>query len=815
MRDRRLFIQLGTAVEEPMEHPFYSLGPLIGRSADLAALLSRVLDPVTRMVALTGPVGVGKSRLAAELLKGTEANFADGALFVDLAWLTDGQCLARQLADALLGDADPGPSAVERLRAHLADRELFLVLDHCEDRLSEVVSLGSALLAECPRLHLLCVGQEPPKMYGVGIFRLSPLPVPESGPPATTAELARNPSVELFLYRAGVVRPGFTVTDANRHVIAELCRRLDGLPLAIELAAARLKLHTPGGLLAELGQGLDCLEAGRADTLSRHLSMQAAIACSHDRLSAEERSLFACLAVFVSEFGITAADAVIRPAHAWVHRSLETLVDKNLLMPQDQVTGELTFSMLNTFRTYALTQLQRSNEFERVKRNHASYFLASAQAAEQELAGPGQGKRLKQLVRWNAELRAAFTFFMDRAEGHAAAAMAAALRPYWFAMGRLREGARWLEDSLSVGGLTLEHEAKALDAAGEIGAWLHDPMAEERLVRARKIYQTLRDHRGEAACVHHLGVRAYFLGEVAEAERLLEEAILLRRAAGDLHGHARVARDLATLRRDMGKPHEAARLAEAALRIFRKFQDQREIAITWSVLAEVAADEGDLSRAEELSRSALPSLRERGVAHAYVALELAARLLSRRGRTRECWRLCTSLLAAADRLRSDTGCALPVHRRPALDDLTERARIRLGGTSFAAAWVEGVGYSLDRAIEQALAPAPRESREGLDPDVGLSSPLTPREQEVAELVAHGLTNREIARRLGIAEWTAVNHLRKVMRKLNCSSRVNVANWVAQQQLEDGLAAHPPVEDRAYPPRGFKAPTAPVQLRSAR
>ncbi|WP_067918433.1 ATP-binding protein [Actinomadura rubrobrunea] len=765
---------------------FFSIGPLIGRAAELEALRELLLAPAARMVALTGPAGVGKSRLAVALFEELCAKL-DGGCYVDLGRLERGAGLAERLSRALEpadGRLEPeGRPPLARIAEWFGDREALLVLDHCEDLMDEVAALARPLLAECPQLRVLVVGQEAPHLYERALFRLAPLPVP--GPDTSPEHLAHVPSVELLLQRARVVRPGFDLTDENRDTVAELCRRLDGLPLAIELAASRLKLLTPGALLDALDEGLDCLYGSRADTLSQHLSMKAAIARSCDRLTETEWSGFIRLAVFTGAFGISAAHAVVPPSAEPVDALLSTLVDKNLLTQEDQGNGELGFSMLGTVRSFALNALRQAGELERVEQAHAAYFLAVAQAAEHELRGPQQGSWSRQLTRWNRELEAAFDFFVERFDGGEAAALATALRPYLIASGRLRDGLDRLNRALAVGGLTREQEAAALEAAAELSVLLREDDAEERVGRARERCRTVGDHRGAAACLHHLGTAAYLRGDLDAAADLLREAAAARRSSGDAHGHGRATRDLAAVRRDLGDLAEAARLADSAIETFRWLGDAREEAIGCAVLGGVAAQRGDLSRAEELVGRALELLADGTEATAVPGcLETAADILARHGRDRERWRRCAVLLSAAGALRGELGVPAPDHLRPALDDLVERARIRLGGAAFGAAWDEGRRTSARRAIATALQPVPQDARTPRRFDLELVSPLTQREHEVAELVAHGLTNREIARRLGIAEWTAVNHLRKIMRKLNCSSRVHVANWVTHRQTQE-------------------------------
>lgn len=796
MYSTQRFVRLGVGDPDSWTaHPFHSLGPLIGRAADMAALRRRVTGSAERMVALTGPPGVGKSRLATEVFKQACTGHRQG-WFADLGPLARGPGgvdLAERLAEAL--GCPGGGDAPARLAAWWREEEVLLVLDHCEHLMEEVVGLVPPLLAECPGLRIVVVGQEAPRMYGGSLYNLAPLAVagPDDGS-ASPAHLSGVASIELLLHRTSVVRPGFALTEENRQVVSELCRRLDGLPLAIELAAARLKLLTPGALLDVLDEGLGCLHGSRADTLSRHLSMTEAVAQSCARLSADERERFVRLAVFGGGFGISAAEAMMRPGDGPVQGLLATLVDRNLLVQMERANGELGFSMLGTVRAYALAQLKRTGELDRVRHSHAAHFLAQAQLAERELTGPGQAFWTEELGHWNRELQRALAFFKERGNARDAAALAVALRPYWMATGRLREGLDWLEPVLAKDGLgeELGEElcARALEAAGELGAWLRCDRAVERLQQAREIYRGLSDDRGAAACLHHLGLAACVGGDLGKAVELLQDAVVARQAADDPRGHACAMRDLAVLRLNAGDKAEARNLAEEAAETLHRLGDRRELMLTYVILGAVAAEEGALAEAEEITGRVLRFFAAGTDPLAVAAaLELAAYVLSKHGRDRERWRRGTLLLAAAHTLRAEAGCELAGHRRAGRDDLVERARVRLGGAAFDQDWAEGRTLSARDAVERALAP-PRAPAPAGDLDVGLPTPLTRREHEVAELVAHGLTNREIARRLGIAEWTAVNHLRKIMRKLDCSSRVHVANWVANRQIEESAAAPP-------------------------
>lgn len=775
------FVQPGKSpVIQSTAHPFNALGPLIDREKEVDTLRSQLLDPMVRVISLTGPSGVGKSRLAAALFNDVHTAFSDGGHFVDLANLTDEDELPASLMSAI-DDTDAVEEAtLNDLTGRLGDREVLLVIDQCEHMIASVAATISTLLVTCPRLRVLISSQEPSRIYGGNVFGLAPLDVPDQELPDDPAELERIGSVALFVMRTRAVRPDFRLTARNQEIVAELCRKLDGLPLAIELAAAKMKLLTPEAILEQLGRGLACLRTGRGDTLSRHMSMEEAIRGTCARLTTAERSLLGGLSVFSGEFGLKTAEAVIRPPDGSVQDLLESLVDKNLLVPHDVAGGELGFSMLNTTRAYAFGQLTRSGELECVKRSHATYFLATVQAIEPELDGRDQQRWFTQLQRWDDELRAVFSFFTERGEPGKVATLAAALRPYWFVSGRLREGLDLLTESRAMGGLTEGLEAKTLDAAGEIATFLGDPAAGEHLERALDLYGTLRDHRGAAACTHHLGRLAHLSGELDTARHLLEKGMSARKDAGDIGGYAAAACDLARLLCDTGEYAAARKNADAALRALQKMGNRRGVAIAYYILIDIsirAADGALDDRAEEMCREATQNLHDLGERPMLIiGLELSAILLSQRSREREGWRRAVAILSAARTLREEIDHP-PALEPQQVDEATERARVRLGADAFRAAWAEGRRFSLRAAVGHALSPVTWEPAAVQRLDLELDTPLTPREHEVAELVAYGLTNRKIARRLGIAEWTAVNHLRKVMQKLNCSSRVQVANWV--------------------------------------
>jgi predicted ATPase/DNA-binding CsgD family transcriptional regulator len=650
------------------------------------------------------------------------------------------------------------------------------------------------LLATCARLRALVLTEEPLRIYDERLFRLAPLAVPD--PQCRREGLEQASSVQLFLHRAVAVRPDFALTEENWAEVAELCRRLDGLPLAIELAAGRMKLFTPRAVLAELERGLDILQSGRAGTLSRHLSMRAAISWSWGRLTDDERRLLARLAVFAGGFGLAAARAVADIADSSLLDLLEALVDKSLLVLSEHPDGELGFTMLVTTRAYALEQLEgAAGDLERVRRNHAHHLLAVALAAESQLTTAEQGRCLHRLARSNEDLRLALRYFIEHGDSQRAGALASALTPYWVRIGRLREGGGWVEKVAAMDGHGDERLARLAEAGGELAAWLGDAAAEGRLRTARERYEHLRDQRGVARCLRHQGRLAYLRDDLPTAALLLERSAALAKEAGDARSHAGALTDLAALRCERGDPHEAGRLAAVAARTFCSLRDPRGLALAELALVGVAVEERDYQHAEGQCQKLIPQLYELGERSQLAAVvESVALLVSRHSRNTACWQRAVALLAFARALWEEIDHRPPPRLREQVDDLVNQARERLGDEAFEQAWASGGALSLRAAVIEATAPLPAQPQLLTARAAHLAGPLTARELDVAELVVGGLTNRQIARRLGIAEWTVVNHLRKIMRKLDCSSRVEVARWLMRRRAAAPEPAERPEEE---------------------
>lgn len=756
----------------PWNHFFTSM---IGREKEIKSLQDRFLDPSVRILNITGAVGVGKSRTAAVAFPGISEIFTGGSRSIEL----DGRWTEPELRAELEG-ALPSAAGLPRGR-------FLLALEGCADLMAVLPSVLTRLLAARSELAILLTAPEPLGVYGEDVLRLAPLPVPAKGDGRDIEKLQEIASVRLFLRRAQAVRPGFALTAENRESVARLCARTDGIPLAIELAAARMKIDSPRDVLDGLDGDLDILSASGGETLSRHAGMRSAIAWSLTRMRYEDQEMLSRIAVFREGVDFSAAEAVTGASANETRRRLERLVDGSLLQAREREDGELAFLLPGLTKQYVLEWLRQSGSLTQVLRAHAEYFLSMTDSLRGRETDPVPGSRPVRFRRWLSDVESAMFFLLDSGDCAGAVRMAAAFGLYWRGYGGLRKAADLLGEVLGTEELpppvALEGEA----AFGELLMWLgeHDE-AERRLHRALQGHAGLGDDEGAAADTRRLGALAFHRGDVTEAQPLLHEARGALTAPGSERERSVALRELADCRLVQGDHRSAAEEAAEALRESERLRDGRNAGLAGCVLADALFASGRKEAAEEQYRTALRRLQELGDrAACAVALERLAVLWIRcRGEEERSHRAVRGV-SAASAMRLATGCAAPVPLGTAVEEALAQARTRLGEQAYEEAWAAGKGLELDAAVAEALAPVEAASAQRRTQP---AHPLTEREFQVAELVAQGMINREIARRLGIAEWTAINHLRKVMRKLDCPSRVHVAGWFARRNREEEKAA---------------------------
>lgn len=575
--------------------------PLIGRAGETAAARRFLRGANVRLLTLTGPPGVGKTRLAIALAAGLLGDFEHGVAFVDLAPISDPTLTISTIAQTLgLAETAEQP-LLSRLKGYLQEKHLLLVLDNFEQVLTAASQVAD-LLAQCPRLRLLVTSRERLHLSWEHEFPVAPLQLPDLNALPAPDAVGGYPAVALFLERARALKPDFSLTDQNARAVAEICARLDGLPLAIELAAARIKLLPPTAMLVRLESRLNLLTGGARDLTERHQTLRAAIEWSYNLLTPREQVLFHWLSVFVGGFTPEAAQAVCSAEadrQMNVLESLSSLVDKSLVR-REETDGEARFQMLATIREYALEQLAASGKAELIRRLHTTCFLSFAEESEAQVRGSRPALWLSRLDAEHGNLRAALQRALESGEREEAARIAGALGPFWSIRGYWSEGRRWLELVLAEDlSLSLDARAKALEWAGVLALKQSAYQRAEELSREGLRFYRERDSRGAAACLSMLGTIAVYTGRPHEATVLLEESLALAQAAQDDYAIAQSLRALANMVRRQD-PKRAVALWEDCLVRLRRLDAKWPLADVVYALGRAAYYYGDLERATEL-----------------------------------------------------------------------------------------------------------------------------------------------------------------------------------------------------------------------
>ncbi len=729
-----------TRVNGPNNLPV-QLTPLIGRDAEVSAVKKQLRRDDVHLLTLTGPGGTGKTRLSLQVAAELLGDFPDGLFFVAMAVINDPNLVASTIAQTLGVKEAAGSSLIEKLKDYLRDRKILLVIDNFEQ-----VVVAAPVLAEILNsaggLKVLITSRSALRITGEHEFAVPPLALPAAGQPLTPDTLRRYAAVELFVERATAVRPDFALTNENAPAVVEICGRLDGLPLAIELAAARIKVLPPRSLLARLDSRLKLLMGGARDLPSRQQTMRGAIAWSYELLDDEEKKLFRRLAVFVGGCELEAAEAVCADdLQVDVLEGVASLIDKSLLQQKELANAEPRFNMLETITEYGLEQLTASLEAEDLRKRHANYFLKVAERAETQLLGAEQDKWLDQLEIEHDNLRAAMHWAAESTEAEIGLRLASALWRFWEMRGYLAEGRERLSALLSLGGGPTKARLKALYAAGVLAdAQCDYPAARSLFQENLELYRKSGDKWGIANSANNLGIVALRQRDYAAARSLYEESLTMWREVGNQNAVALSLSNLGNVA-DMRGDHVAAHAYyQESLEVFKQLQDGRGVALSLGHMGDVALHQGDYDSARDLYDKSLAILMDlgdrRGVASlltdmgdlacergdysaARTFLEESMVIFSELGDVRgiaqlfECYARMAAgrgkperalrLAAAAIALREEFGAPLSPDDESKLESSLEPIRQALGGQASGAAWSEGRAMPTEKAIQYALA----------------------------------------------------------------------------------------------------------------
>jgi predicted ATPase/class 3 adenylate cyclase len=721
--------------------------PLLGREREVSEITDLLRRADVRMLTLTGTGGTGKTRLALQSAAELIDEFEDGLFFVALAPISDPKLVSSTMAGALSVSESAGRDLKEQLRDYLSNKELLLVLDNFE-QVVDAAPLVGELLSGCPNLEVLVTSRSLLRLYGEHEYAVRPLELPDPGylPPFET--LRGYEAIRLFAERARAADADFSLTNENAPAVAEICARLDGLPLAIELAAARIKLLSPQAMSSRLGNPLKFLTGGARNLPERQRTLRGAIAWSYALLNESEQALFASLSVFSGGCALDAAEAVCDSEgdeFVEVLERLSALLDKSLLRQEEGVEEEPRFVMLETIREYARERLEVSGNAEVIRRLHAEYFLALAEQGASELKGPDEATWLERLEMDHDNMRAALSWTLQSEEAELGMRLAGALWQFWDMRGYYGEGRRWLEEALAKDGRASVARVKALEGVG----WLADLQGDiDRAVAAAE--EGLRlgaraklESSNKASFLRILGSAAYVCGDHERAARLYEESLALSREAGDERGVASSLLQLGNVSSDLGDHERAETFYEEGLALSRELDDKALLA---SALISVGAEyllQGDHERGAMLNEEAAGLYRERGNrGHLQYALDNLGWAALMRGNLQQAEALhreslalsgqlgdklvaaealeglaCSAsargeaaervarLFGAAESLRGTVGYRQETREHALREPYLAAARPQLSEARWDAAWAEGRRLGFEEAIAYALEKA--------------------------------------------------------------------------------------------------------------
>jgi predicted ATPase/DNA-binding XRE family transcriptional regulator len=681
--------------------------PFIGRETEVAAAARVFQESTTRLLTFTGTGGVGKSRLALTVAASVAAGMKEPARFVSLAAVTDPSLVPAAIAEGL-GLAGIG-DRLEAVASALDDRELVLVLDNFEQVIS-AAPVVRQLLERCPRLRVIVTSRLPLRLDGEQEFPVRPLPLPSHGPTVSLDAAAQAPAVALFLQRARAARPDFALTQDNVRAVVELCHRLDGLPLAIELAASRIRVLSPAAMLNRMPERLSLLVGGGPDRPERLQTMRNAIDWSYTLLDPRSQQCFRWFSVFSGGFTLEAAEALETLATASLREAgsptagagrpsavdiLSELVDHGLVHREPRLTGEVRLDMLETIRAYGHDRLVESGELEAVRRAHAAHYLSHIRDCRIRQEGPERRAAQDEVRQELDNIRAALAYLIEAGDAETAHQMAAELGLFWISLGMLDEGQMWMARVLAMQGDSRER-CDALYWASIVATLRSDlkrarSLIEESLESARRIGNTLRTgmaliHLGELVGEH----------DPEGGEGLVRQGLALFEGTGEVFRQAIAYRQLALMAHRRGDYALARDHHNVALKMYEEIDHRWGVPISLRGLAETALAMGDLEEARERFVQSITAWRELGEpVHMSDCLLGLAQVNARIGNPERAVRLLGARSALDQRLGF-------VHNQTATDQILDELKATLGKETFVSTWAEGHEGDLDQVLDDEL-----------------------------------------------------------------------------------------------------------------
>jgi non-specific serine/threonine protein kinase len=801
-----------------MPVPLSVLTPLIGREREIGAITDRLRDPAVRLLTLIGPGGVGKTRLSLAVADRLRNVFEDGFLFVPLAAVTEPGHVVVAIASAL-GVSETGEQPIEELvRTALSDRHMLLVLDNLE----QVVSSGgtiASLLADAPDLKILVTSRIALRVSIEQRLAVSPLQPPDTGDAANVDALNANAAVALFTQRARAVRPDFAVDAENGAAIAAICQRLDGLPLALELAASRLAVLSPAALLAQLSDRLRMLNRGPQDAPARQRTMRAAIAWSYDLLTPEEQRFFRIVSVFPAPFSFASIEELAGDGELDPLDGVTMLLETSLLQREEGSGDEIRFRMLETIRSFGAEQLIETGEDDATREQFARLVIVFAERLTAGVQGPETQRWLEAADRDIDHVRVVLSWLLGRGDFSRAQHLASRMWRYWDNRGRNIEGREWFDRSLAGGvddhsltrceaayGLAMLSESQGqveiasqwLDHALNIAENLNNTLEIARIkdaqgfvARGRGDYESalslhhhalslarsVGDSLTEARALNHIGAVAYVTGDPSTANAYFGQVVQLFRENSNPRFLSTALLNYGASFSEMGMDAEAEQFAREAYDVASPIREQRTMAMALLNLAEVHERRGELELANARICESLPVLT---AMEDLYSLAIASQNIGSVAAAAKKWERSARFLAFSARLFKTGGLAHGPVEQERLDATLATVRTALGDEAFAAQWSAGEAMTTEQMIAESPfpasdTPAPA-AAVAVAPPPEPSDPfgITPREKEVLALLVEGRSDREIAGELFISHRTVMRHVSSILDKLDAPTRTAAA-----------------------------------------